>query len=123
MKVGVVGSRSFNDVRYIFEYLDAIKDITLLVSGGAKGPDSIAESWAKEHGIATQIFLPQWKTYGMQAGMLRNSQIVEASDMIIAFWDGHSKGTSDTISKCCKLRKPIKIILVVDQTNTLLDFT
>lgn len=71
----------------------------ILVSGGAKGADSLAEDFAKIQGIPRQIYEADWKKFGKSAGFIRNQSIVNNSDMIIAFWDGHSRGTADTLNK------------------------
>lgn len=98
MKVAVVGSRSFTDYELLKKTLDELyPNITRIVSGGAKGADSLSEQYAKEEGIPTQIFKPDWEKHGKAAGFIRNRDIVENSDMVIAFHDGQSKGTANSI--------------------------
>lgn len=109
MIIGVIGSRTFIDYDLMVDTLKHIK-ITKIVSGGAVGADSLAERYAKEHNIPTQIFLPDWEKNGKSAGFKRNTDIVNESDMIVAFWDGTSKGTLDSIKKAEKLNKKILII-------------
>jgi hypothetical protein len=109
MKVAVIGSRDFNDYEEVKQTLSTI-NITLLVSGGAKGADSLGERYAKEHNIETKIFLPDWEKYGKKAGFLRNTDIINEAELIIAFWDGQSKGTKDSIDKAFKSEKKILII-------------
>lgn len=113
MKIAIIGSRCITDKSYIYEKLDYIfrnKKPSLVISGGAHGPDRIGIAWALENKIETQEFLPDWNKYKKSAGFIRNTQIVEAADIIIAFWDGISKGTKDSIDKAKKLNKKIKII-------------
>jgi hypothetical protein len=109
MIIGVIGSRTFIDYDLMVDTLKHIK-ITKIVSGGARGSDSLAERYAKEHNIPTQIFLPDWEKNGKSAGFKRNTDIVNESDMIVAFWDETSKGTLDSIKKAEKLNKKILII-------------
>jgi hypothetical protein len=109
MKVAVIGSRDFNDYEEVKQTLSTI-NITLLVSGGAKGADSLGERYAKEHNIETKIFLPDWEKYGKKAGFLRNTDIINEAELIIAFWDGQSKGTKDSIDKAFKSEKKLLII-------------
>lgn len=109
MKVAVIGSRTFSDYKLVKETLSTI-NITLLVSGGAIGADSLGEQYAKLNGIPTKIFYPDWKKYGKKAGFIRNSDIINESEMVIAFWDGKSKGTLDSIKKAEELNKNILII-------------
>lgn len=114
MKLAVVGSRSFNNYDLLKTKLDALhikRPISLIISGGAQGADSLAERWAKENGIESKIFLPDWNQYGKSAGYKRNVQIIEASDAVIAFWDGISKGTQHSINIANEKQKPLAIIL------------
>lgn len=113
MKIGIVGSRDFSDysvlVSHIVEVIN-IRDITAIVSGGAYGADSLGAKFGKEYGIPVEVFLPDWQTHGKAAGFIRNSEIVNNSDMIIAFWDMESRGTKDTISKAQKKDVPVKVV-------------
>jgi predicted Rossmann fold nucleotide-binding protein DprA/Smf involved in DNA uptake len=113
MRIGVVGSRSFNDYELLKKYLDrlhSIKPIECIVSGGANGADTLGEQWAKDNGIKRDIYRPNWKKYGKKAGFLRNLSIISKSDAIVAFWDGISKGTKHTIDESRKQGKRVKII-------------
>lgn len=109
MKVAVIGSRDFNDYEEVKQTLSTI-NITLLVSGGAKGADTLGERYAKEHNIETKIFLPDWEKHDKKAGFLRNTDIINEAELIIAFWDGQSKGTKDSIEKAFKSEKKLLII-------------
>ena len=104
MKVAVIGSRTFDKYESVYNILSKLK-ITEIISGGAKGADSLAERYAKENNIPTKIFLPDWETYGKKAGFLRNTQIIEECEMVVAFWDGTSKGCADSIEKAKKTNK------------------
>lgn len=111
MKLAVIGSRTFNNVDLLNEILKQhLDNISCIISGGANGADSLAENWAKQNNIDTEIYLPDWQKYGKQAGYLRNVEIIKNSDQCIAFWDGKSKGTAHSISLCKKLKKPYTII-------------
>lgn len=109
MKVAVIGSRTFDKYESVYNILSKLK-ITEIISGGAKGADTLAERYAKENNIPTKIFLPDWETYGKKAGFLRNTQIIEECEMVVAFWDGESKGTKDSLDKAEKLGKKVMII-------------
>lgn len=111
MKLGIVGSRDFNNyLEFQVAVLPFLSNITEIVSGGAKGADSLAERFAVEHNIKMTVFKPDWNKYGRSAGMIRNKDIVENSDFVLAFWDGVSKGTKNSINRCKKLGKPFNII-------------
>ena len=109
MKVAIIGSRSL-DVTNIGKYLP--EGVTEIVSGGAKGIDKCAEGYAKTHGIKLTVFLPEYEKYGKAAPLKRNLQIIDYSDLVIAFWEGKSKGTKYVIDNCKKKNKPIQIILM-----------
>lgn len=114
MKVAVVGSRNFSDYNLLKSTLDEYyPKISLIVSGGAKGADSLSELYAKEEGIRTLIFKPDWQKFGRAAGMIRNKDIVNNADMVVAFWDGKSRGTKDSIDYGTKLGKVVKVVKFV----------
>jgi hypothetical protein len=113
LKVGIIGSRNFDDYDLLEEsILEIVKleDIDAIISGGARGADTLAEKFAVKHNKIKVIFKPNWIRYRSQAGFLRNTDIVETSDILIAFWDGKSSGTKDSISKAEKRNIPLYII-------------
>lgn len=111
MKAAIIGSRSFNNYDLVLETLLEYENIiTLIVSGGAKGADTLGERWAKEKNKEVLIFYPEWDKYGKSAGFRRNKDIIENSDIVFAFWDGISKGTKSSIDLSNKLNKELKII-------------
>ena len=111
MKIAVIGSRGFSDVKLLEEKLDTFKNrIIELISGGAQGADTIAEAWAIVNNIPVTLFKPDWKTYGKAAGIKRNKQIIESCDYCIAFWDGKSKGTASSLKFCKQFNKLFEIV-------------
>src|SRR5258708_3563686 len=108
MKLAIVGSRNFNNYELLKGYIvDNYNNIDLIISGGAMGADSLAERFARENNIETRITKPDWKLYGKRAGAIRNLEIVKASDEVLAFWDGSSKGTEITINMANKNNKKV----------------
>ena len=111
LKIGVIGSRGFNDYKVVCDTLNPYKDkVFLIVSGGAAGADSLGEKWANENHVKTLIHRPDWDHYGKRAGFIRNELIVADSDLIIAFWDGMSRGSEHSINLAKKEGKEVKII-------------
>lgn len=111
IRLAIIGSRTFNNYSLLKDSLEPYKEkITLVVSGGAKGADSLGERWAYENKIETLVFLPDWDKHKKAAGFIRNEDIIKNSDCCIAFWDEKSKGTAHSISLCEKYDKPYKII-------------
>ncbi len=110
-KLAIIGSRGFDCYGTLSIQLRDIKDkVSLVVSGGAKGADSLGEQWANENNIPTKIFKPDWDKYGKRAGYVRNKDIISECDACIAFWDGESKGTQHSFKLCEELNKPLKVI-------------
>ena len=108
MKIAIIGSRNLC-IENLGEYLPA--GITEIVSGGAKGIDSSARTYAVKHGIRLTEFLPDYHRYGRGAPIKRNQKIVAYADAVIAFWDGKSKGTKSVIEYCKKDGKTVTVIL------------
>ena len=111
MKIGIIGSRGFNNYELLEKTLEEYQNAELVVSGGAQGADKLGERWAKEKGIKTLIFKPNWEKFGKSAGFIRNQDIVKNSDLVIAFWDGESKGTKNSIDLCEKFSIDVKTII------------
>lgn len=110
MKIAVVGGRKFSNYNLLKETLEQENYIGILISGGAKGADQMAERYALEKNLPTLILRPLWDLHGKKAGFIRNKEIVEACDKLIAFWDGQSKGTSHSIYLARSLGKEVKVI-------------
>ena len=111
MKLAVIGSRNLTKAvidGYISEEVDEI------VSGGARGIDSLARDYAVRKGIRLTQILPKYEKYGRAAPLKRNEEIAKYADEAIAFWDGRSKGTQHTIESFKTLGKKITVIIVND---------
>ena len=112
MKLAIIGSRSIGDFP-LEEYLPS--GIEEIVSGGAKGIDRLAAAYAKKHGIALVEFFPNYVRYGKGAPLKRNEQIAEYAEEAIAFWDGYSRGTKQSIDQFKKLGKHVRIVMISSQ--------
>lgn len=111
MKLAIIGGRDFDDYKRLCRVMGKVKTpVTVIVSGGALGADSLGARWADEHGIEKEIYLPDWSGLGKRAGFVRNQQIIDAADSVLAFWDKISKGTAHGIGLAKKQNKPIKVI-------------
>lgn len=103
LKVIIAGSRSFDDYdtleevckEILAEYWDHRNIV--IISGGAAGADYQGEVFAYQNQLSLSTFKAQWKQYGKVAGHLRNEVMAKEADMLIAFWDGASKGTENMI--------------------------
>jgi len=113
LKLGIVGSRTFDNYnlleKEIFNQI-SLEAIECVISGGARGADTLAEKFADKYNIPKMIYKANWDKYGNIAGFLRNNDIVKNSDFIIAFWNGRSRGTQDTMTKAQASNKKLWIV-------------
>ena len=109
MKVAVIGSRGLT-VSNLQDYLPP--DTTEIISGGARGIDSCAKQYTLKNGLKYTEFLPEYDKYGRAAPIKRNILIIDAAELVIAFWDGESRGTKFVIDNCAKLQKECRVIML-----------
>ena len=109
MKVAVIGSRGLS-VSDLGRYLP--ENTTEIVSGGARGVDTSAREYALSHGIKLTEFLPEYTRFGRSAPLKRNITIIEYSDIVLAFWDGKSRGTKFVIDNCRKLGVEVRVYII-----------
>ena len=114
VKMAIVGSRNTGTVDFSLvmdELRQRIKNpITEVISGGAKGYDTMAAAWAILRGIAVTELRPDYQKHGRAATFIRNRAIVDSADIVVAFWDGKSRGTKYTIDYAEKKKKDIIIV-------------
>ncbi len=116
-KIAVGGCRDFDDCEYIFGCLDEYlsnfnNDDIAFISGHCSGVDAAAEKYAELRGFKTLLFPAEWKKYGKAAGPVRNKQMVEAADAVIAFWDEKSRGTKSLIDLAKKSGKYLTVFKI-----------
>jgi len=87
-------------------------EITEIVSGGAPGPDTAAVYIAQKGGIPYRVFHAQWNQHRRAAGIIRNRQMAEYADALIAVWDGESRGTKNMIETMKKMGKPVFVKII-----------
>lgn len=119
--VAIVGSRDFPKLTQIDDRVHRLRDEWAadafgrplkIVSGGARGADSRARWACKFWGVEFEEFPADWERDGRQAGYLRNAQLVDMADLVVAFWDGQSKGTRHTIDLALKAHKNLEVHFV-----------
>ena len=110
LRIIIAGSRDFNDYELlkksaieIITKKTMLPDLTRIVSGGARGADTLGERFANEMGLEISRFIPDWDGLGKRAGYVRNAEMAKFAveddndGMLIAFWDGQSRGTKHMI--------------------------
>jgi len=108
MKVAVIGSRCLEVDISSYIPIEAVE----IISGGAEGIDAIAERYADEHKLSKHIIRPRYDLHKRGAPIVRNKRIVVEADLVLAFWDGVSKGTKSVIDYAEKVGKPVQVIQI-----------
>jgi len=115
MKLAIVGSRNYNNYlgfkTILCSYLKGKVPI-MIISGGAKGVDSLAERYAKEKDIEIKIFYPEWSIYGRKAGPMRNLLIVKECTHMLALPSQSGKGTQNSIKLVGIMNKPVFVCYI-----------
>jgi YspA, cpYpsA-related SLOG family len=110
MRVLVCGSRSWKDARRIRQRLAELPRSTIVIHGEARGADALADAAARGLGLTVMTFPADWSR-GKQAGFERNiAMLDEKPDLVIAFWDGKSKGTAHTIDQAIERGIAVEVI-------------
>ena len=108
MKLLIAGSRSITTFN-LSQHIPSETD--LIICGGAKGIDSVAEQFADQNKISKLVLRPKYNLYGRAAPLKRNDFMVDLADEILIIWDGKSRGTKHTIDYATKMKKPLCVIL------------
>lgn len=105
MRCIIAGSRGileYSVVRRALKESGFWERITVVLSGGASGVDRLGEFWADENARELRQFPADWKRHGRKAGVMRNREMAENADALIAVWDGKSPGTKNMIYEAQK---------------------
>lgn len=100
-RVIIAGGRDFADYgllsRTMDNLLSSVYDDVIVVCGKARGADTLGEQYAKERGYLVDYYPADWERYGKSAGFIRNEQMAQRADALVAFWDCKSRGTKNMI--------------------------
>jgi hypothetical protein len=127
MRLIVAGGRDFtNDEDRLEEHYLLGEDtlsklvrgnnVSEIVCGKARGADTFGENWGRANGLDISEFPADWKRHGKGAGPKRNMLMGDYADMLLAFWDGKSRGTKHMIDYMRKLGKPVMVKLYNQET-------
>ncbi len=112
-RVIIAGGRDFSDYNLLKETMDYllsnIKDNIVVVCGMANGADKLGERYARERGYEVMYFPADWKKYGKSAGVIRNEEMAQNADALVAFWDGKSRGTKNMIGLAKKYKLKVRV--------------
>jgi hypothetical protein len=113
MKVIIAGSRNIKSFSIVKSAVDESKFIiSEVVSGRAEGVDYLGEQWAIKNGVQIAKFPADWNTHGKAAGHIRNKQMADYADALVAVWDGSSRGTKNMIDNMKKLNKLVFVKII-----------
>lgn len=115
MKVLVCGSRDFANEflasLLINDRMSRLEPGTIVIHAAARGVDRMAAEAAERFGCDVRSFPADWENLGKQAGVIRNlTMLAEQPDLVIAFWNGLSAGTSHTVMQARKREIPTEVI-------------
>ncbi len=108
MRIAIVGSRNYMPLSEVVQFVRDLPEGTIVISGDAPGVDKTAQEEAERIGLEVVKHPAQWQ-FGAGAGFIRNREIVKDADEIVAFWDGKSRGTADTIR--CSVRAKKRVVV------------
>ena len=109
MKLLIAGSRSITS----FDPAPHVPEgVELIITGGAKGVDTLAEEFARERGIPTLTVKPVYERYGRAAPIRRDEEMVDMADAVLVIWDGVSRGSKHTAEYARRKGKPVTVISV-----------
>ena len=117
--IAIIGSRDFVNLGLVVGLVQTMVakrglGAFSVVSGGARGTDRYAVAEANRLGVQTCVFEPDNDSYPIvKALKIRNTEIVRKADVVIAFWDGSSRGTMDAVFKAKHFNK--KVIVINEQ--------
>ena len=119
-KVIIAGSRNYDDYNDFFRKVEQSMEKVFknysyneieIVSGGCRGTDKMAERYAKSKKLKSVVFNADW-SLGKKAGPIRNAQMAEYGDMLIAFLTPDSRGTVSMVNEAKKIKLPIVIFSI-----------
>jgi len=120
MKTIIAGGRDFYNYELLEQQVNGQKffAVSEVVSGAARGADSLGEEYASKNNLPLKQFHADWKKHKRAAGIIRNTEMAEYADCLIAFWDGASRGTKHMIQTMLKRKKPAYVIIYDTATHT-----
>ena len=115
MRTIVAGSRSITNYRLVKQAIEQSGiEITVLISGTARGVDKLGERYARENNIPVELYPANWDKYGRQAGIIRNKHMARKADALILVWDGESPGSRSMYWLARGMKLKVKAYKVVD---------
>ena len=112
-KVVIAGGRDYNNLPRMVTAMDKMlqhKPSVTIISGGARGADSLGEQYARLRNYPLIVMKADWDKYGKRAGYLRNEDMAKVADAVVCFWDSKSRGTGHMINLTKSIGTPVHVI-------------
>jgi predicted Rossmann fold nucleotide-binding protein DprA/Smf involved in DNA uptake len=112
VRIAIVGSRRFSEPERVSDYVNSLSPRASIITGSASGVDAAATKAARTRGIAVQVMPAGFDELGDERkSAARNQRLVDACDVLVAFWDGTSKGTRSTVDRALAAGKEVHVFL------------
>jgi predicted Rossmann fold nucleotide-binding protein DprA/Smf involved in DNA uptake len=112
VRVGIVGSRHFKEPDRVTEYVRSLPMNASVITGSASGVDAAVTKAARERGLSVQVMPASFEELAdASKAAARNQRLVDACDVLVAFWDGTSKGTRATVERALDSGKEVHIFV------------
>jgi len=112
LRVAIVGSRHFSDPVRVIDYVKSLPPRASIITGSASGVDAAATKAAREKGIPVQVIPASFDELAdASKSAARNQRLVDACDVLVAFWDGGSKGTRSTVERALDSGKEVHVFI------------
>ncbi len=112
MRVAIVGSRHFPGLERGVAYVEGLPEGTRLVTGSASGVDAAATRVARRRGLAVQVMGAGFEEARDPAvAAARNQRLVDQCDLLVAFWDGRSRGTRSTVDRALDSGREVQVFV------------
>lgn len=122
MRIIITGTRTYDNYEELSKVTDEFieklgleKKYQTIITGGARGADTLGKKYADENEIDNVVYKANWGKYGKSAGVIRNGEMAKNADILLAFWDGSSKGTKDMIDKAFRRQLRIRVFNYVSK--------
>ncbi|HEY1420362.1 MAG TPA: SLOG family protein [Candidatus Dormibacteraeota bacterium] len=110
MRVAIVGSRRFADTGRVTDYVNSLPARASIITGSASGVDAAATKAARAKGIAVQVLPASFEEISdASKSAARNQKLIDACDVLVAFWDGTSRGTRTTVERALDSGKEVHV--------------
>lgn len=119
MRVAIVGSRRYADPTRVTDYVNALSPRASIITGSASGVDAAATKAARAKGIPVQVMPASFDEMAdASRAAARNQRLVDACDVLVAFWDGSSRGTRATVERALDSGKEVHVFVGTQSTNS-----